>query len=83
MVWNAVPSPQSFYRKWEKNLQEIGSGVLGFEGNVFKKDIYGSSNTRSQLCFCQKDKEKLKESDSFVIMGLSDWTLASFVRWRS
>lgn len=82
MVWNAVSSPQSFYRKWEKNLQETGSGLLGFEGNVFKKDTYGTY-THNQLCFCQKDTDKLKESDSFVTVGLANWTLASFVRWRS
>lgn len=59
------------------------TGLLGFKGNVFRKDTYGSLNTHNQLCFFQKDTENLKESDSFVSVGLPIWTLAYFVRWRS
>lgn len=74
MVWNAVPFPQSFYRNWEKNLQETGFGLLGFEGNIFRKDSYGSLNLNNQLCFFQKDTEKFKASYSSVAMGLANFS---------
>lgn len=60
------------FMETEKNLQETGFGLLGIEGNIFRKESYGSSNPPNQLCFSQEDTEKFKASDGSVAMGLAN-----------